>query len=47
MAEKKEPPYFMYFPGNYRWSAGFINMLSSAPYGGAAVHDNKVWLRPA
>ena len=39
MAEKKEPPYFMYFPGNYRWSAGFINMLSSAPYGGAEIGE--------
>ncbi|MEY3777766.1 MAG: hypothetical protein RIR83_1821, partial [Pseudomonadota bacterium] len=24
MTEKKDPPYFMYFPGNYRWSAAFI-----------------------
>jgi len=39
MAEKKEPPYFMYFPGNYRWSAGFINMLSSAPYGGSEIGE--------
>ena len=23
----KTPKYFMYFPGNYRWSAAFINML--------------------
>jgi dipeptidyl aminopeptidase/acylaminoacyl peptidase len=35
----KEPPYFMYFPGNYRWSAGFINMLSSAPYGGSEIGE--------
>jgi len=35
----KDPGYFMYFPGNYRWSAGFINMLSSAPYGGAEVGE--------
>ena len=35
----KEPAYFMYFPGNYRWSAGFINMLSSAPYGGAEIGE--------
>ena len=33
----KDPGYFMYFPGNYRWSAGFFNMLSSAPYGGAEI----------
>lgn len=39
MAEKKDPAYFMYFPGNYRWSAGFINMLSSAPYGGAEIGE--------
>src|SRR3954470_15326540 len=39
MAEKKDPPYFMYFPGNYRWSAGFINMLSSAPYGGSEIGE--------
>ncbi|HSN39778.1 MAG TPA: prolyl oligopeptidase family serine peptidase [Burkholderiales bacterium] len=35
----KEPAYFMYFPGNYRWSAGFINMLSSAPYGGSEIGE--------
>ncbi len=39
MAQKKDPPYFMYFPGNYRWSAGFINMLSSAPYGGSEIGE--------
>ena len=39
MADKKEPAYFMYFPGNYRWSAGFINMLSSAPYGGSEIGE--------
>ena len=39
MAEKKDPPYFMYLPGNYRWSAGFINMLSSAPYGGSEIGE--------
>ena len=36
---RKEPAYFMYFPGNYRWSAGFINMLGSAPYGGAEIAE--------
>src|SRR5690348_11282147 len=35
----KDPGYFMYFPGNYRWSAGIINMLSSAPYGGAEISE--------
>jgi dienelactone hydrolase len=39
MAEKKEPAYFMYFPGNYRWSAAFINMLGSATYGGAEIGE--------
>ena len=27
--------YFMYFPGNYRWSAAFVNMLGRGSYGGA------------
>ena len=39
MAEKKDPPYFEYFPGNYRWSAAFINMISSAPYGGSEIGE--------
>lgn len=39
MAEQREPSYFMYFPGNYRWSAAFINMLGSAPYGGAEIGE--------
>lgn len=39
MAEKKDPPYFMYFPGNYRWSAAFINMLSAGPYGGSEIGE--------
>ena len=39
MVEKKDPPYFMYFPGNYRWSAAFINMMSSAPYGGSEIGE--------
>jgi dienelactone hydrolase len=29
----------MYFPGNYRWSAAFINMLGSAPYGGSDMGE--------
>ncbi len=36
---KKEPPYFMYFPGNYRWSAGFINMLGSGAFGGSDIGE--------
>ncbi len=39
MAEKKDPAYFMYFPGNYRWSSAFINMMSSAPYGGSEISE--------
>ena len=39
MNPKKDPPYFMYFPDNYRWSAAFINMLSSAPYGGSEIGE--------
>ena len=31
MTAKKDPAYFMYFPGNYRWSSAFINIMSSAP----------------
>jgi dienelactone hydrolase len=29
----------MYFPGNYRWSAAFINMLGCAPYGGSDIGE--------
>ncbi len=35
----KDDTYFMYFPGNYRWSAAFINMLGSAPYGGSEIGE--------
>ena len=35
----KDDTYFMYFPGNYRWSAGFINMMGSAPYGGSDIGE--------
>src|SRR5260221_4837216 len=31
--------YFMYFPGNYRWSAAFVNMLGRASYGGADIGE--------
>jgi dipeptidyl aminopeptidase/acylaminoacyl peptidase len=33
----KDDSYFMYFPGNYRWSAAFINMMGSAAYGGSDI----------
>ena len=39
MTVKKESTYFMYFPGNYRWSSAFINMMSSAPYGGSEISE--------
>ena len=29
----------MYFPGNYRWSAAFVNMLGRASYGGADISE--------
>ena len=35
----KLPNHFMYFPGNYRWSAGMLGALSSAPYGGADISE--------
>ena len=35
----KVPKYFMYFPGNYRWSAAFVNMLGRAAYGGADISE--------
>jgi dienelactone hydrolase len=33
------PKYFMYFPGNYRWSAAFVNMLGTAPSGGVDISE--------
>ena len=39
MTEKKDPPYFMYFPGNYRWSAAFINMIGCGAYGGSDIGE--------
>jgi dienelactone hydrolase len=36
---QKEPTYFMYFPGNYRWSAAFVNMIGSSSYGGAEIGE--------
>jgi dienelactone hydrolase len=38
-AMSKTPKYFMYFPGNYRWSAAFVNMLSRGSYGGADISE--------
>ena len=35
----KEPTYFMYFPGNYRWSAAFLNMMSLTPYGASEIGE--------
>jgi hypothetical protein len=35
----KTPKYFMYFPGNYRWSAAFVNMLGRTAYGGADISE--------
>ncbi len=36
---QKDPSYFLYFPGNYRWSAAILSMLSSAPWGGADISE--------
>jgi len=33
------PKYFMYFPGNYRWSAAFVNMLGTAAFGGVDISE--------
>jgi dienelactone hydrolase len=33
------PKYFMYFPGNYRWSAAFVNMLGTAQFGGVDISE--------
>ena len=33
------PDHFVYFPGNYRWSAGMLGALSSAPYGGPDIAE--------
>ena len=34
-----QPNHFLYFPGNYRWSAGMMGALSSAPYGGSDIAE--------
>lgn len=38
-AAGKTPNYFMYFPGNYRWSAEMLAILSTGPYGGAEISE--------
>ena len=39
VAGKKDAAYFQYFPGNYRWSSGMINLLGVAPYGGSDISE--------
>ena len=34
-----QPDHFVYFPGNYRWSAGMLGALSGAPYGGPDIAE--------
>ena len=33
------PNHFIYFPGNYRWSAEMLGALSTAPYGGSDIAE--------
>ena len=33
------PKHFQYYPGNYRWSAEIMAVLSAAPYGGADLSE--------
>lgn len=33
------PKHFVYYPGNYRWSAEMMVILSTAPYGGAELSE--------
>ena len=33
----RTPKHFMYYPGNYRWSAEMLVILSTAPYGGPDI----------
>src|SRR5215475_4108610 len=39
MRMSKTPKYFMYFPGNYRWSAAFVNILGRGSFGGADISE--------
>jgi dienelactone hydrolase len=36
---RSDDHYFMYFPGNYRWSAAFISMLGCSTWGGADIGE--------
>jgi len=36
---RSDDHYFMYFPGNYRWSAGVLSMLSCSTWGGADIGE--------
>jgi len=38
-ASAKAPNHFTYYPGNYRWSAEMLVILSTAPYGGAEISE--------
>jgi hypothetical protein len=33
------PKHFMYYPGNYRWSAEMLVVFSTIPYGGAEFSE--------
>jgi pimeloyl-ACP methyl ester carboxylesterase len=35
----KPPQHFTYYPGNYRWSAEMLAILSTAPYGGSDISE--------
>src|SRR5688572_2423533 len=37
--ETRSDAHFQYFPGNYRWSAEMLVVLSTAPFGGAEVSE--------
>ncbi len=37
--ETRSDSHFQYFPGNYRWSAEMLVVLSTAPYGGSEVSE--------
>jgi dienelactone hydrolase len=39
MPKSSMPKYFMYFPGNYRWSAAYVNMLGRGSFGGADISE--------
>src|SRR5688572_30738057 len=40
------PKHFMYYPGNYRWSAEMLVILSTAPYGGPDICEVERTVRP-